>query len=64
MGDPDQCFRVNEWGRIKEKLMKSQMPQRGLITESVTYADLRKNQPVYCCDKSGDGWSVVRFLPE
>jgi hypothetical protein len=29
-----------------------------------TYANLRKDQPVYCCDKSGDGWSAVRFLPE
>ena len=64
VGDPDQCFRVNEWGRIKETLKKSQMPTRGLITESVTHADFRKNQPVFCCDKSADGWSVVRFLPE
>ncbi len=63
-GDPDQCFRVNQWGRIKKNLYKSQMPKRGLITESVTCADLRKDQPVYCCDKTGDGWSVVRFLPE
>ena len=63
-GDGDQCLNVKQWGRVKKDLFKSQLPQRSLITESVTYANLRKDQPVYCCDKSGDGWSAVIFLPE
>ncbi len=63
-GDADQCLTVKKWGRIKKDLLKSQLPKRGLINEPVTYASLRKDQPVYCCDKTGDGWSVVRFLPE
>ncbi len=51
-------------GPHQEKFEERPDAKKGLITESVTYADLRKDQPVYCCDKSGDGWSVVRFLPE
>ncbi len=63
-GDGDQILNVRKWGRIKQDLSKSDLPQRILMTEYVTYAKLRKDQPVYCCDKSGDGWSCIRFLPE
>ena len=52
------------WGRIKDKLNKADMPGNGPNGESITYADLRKNQPVFAVDMTGDGWSVVRFLPE
>ena len=63
-GDADQCYRVRKWGRMKKKLNKDDMPGDGPNGESITYADLREGQPVFVVDKSGDGWSVARFLPE
>ena len=63
-GDGGQCYRIGMWGRIKDKLNKADMPGNGPNGESITYADLRKNQPVFAVDMTGDGWSVVRFLPE
>ncbi len=63
-GDGDQCYRIGRWGRIKLKLNKADMPGNGPNGESITYADFRRNQPVYAVDMTGDGWSVVRFLPE
>ncbi len=63
-GDADQCCRVGKWGRIKKTMTKAEMPSDGPNGESISYADLRQDQPVFLVDVSGDGWSVVRFIPE
>jgi hypothetical protein len=63
-GDPDQCCRIQKWGRIKKDLKKVEMPGDGPNGESIAYADFRRNQPVFAVDKTGDGWTHCRFLPE
>ena len=64
LGDAGQCYREGRWGRIKKTMKKSEMPGDGPNGESIPYADLRENQPVFLVDSSGDGWSVARFIPE
>ncbi len=63
-GDGDQCFRINQWGRIKRSVRKTDLPVCGPNGDPIPYTDLRLNELVFFVDASGDGWSVARLQPE